>query len=252
MKVQFMEDNTTAIRAITTDNNPTMKHMARTHRIDFAFLHETVANGHVIMYHCPSEYMCADIFTKHFTSVPKWQQVLDNIAHVDILKVWGITNNTLQVPPGNPGDPKGAAGKPAPLGNSQNKPAPVLPASHENPRTLIEFCCGHDSVLGEQTQHSRGCRCVRITEEDDATTANGINKAKKAIGGPNTLLWSSIPCTGGCPWQHVNKHFPGGAARLRKRHSLFRKLWDAFIVVAARVIRSGGHVAIEWPSSCAY
>jgi hypothetical protein len=78
MKVQFLEDNTTAVRAITSGKNPSMKHMTRTHRIDFAFLHETVANGHVVMYHCPSEYMCADIFTKHFTRVPKWQQVLDN------------------------------------------------------------------------------------------------------------------------------------------------------------------------------
>jgi hypothetical protein len=109
-----MEDTTMAIRAITSAEIPTMKHMTRTRRIDFAFLHETVTSGHVVMYHCPSEYMCADIFAKHFTNMPKWHQVLDNIAHVDVLKVWKITNKQLEGPPGKPGDPKGAAGKPAP------------------------------------------------------------------------------------------------------------------------------------------
>ena len=68
----------------------------------------------------------------------------------------------------------------------------------------------------------------------------------------DTLLWCSIPCTGGCPWQNINKHFPGGAARLRMHHALFRKLWSAVETVAARVIKSGGHVAIEWPKSSAY
>lgn len=40
-------------------------------------------------------------------------------------------------------------------------------------------------------------KVVRIIEEDDATTKEGLQKAMASITGSNTLLWIAIPCTGG-------------------------------------------------------
>ena len=64
-------------------------------------------------------------------------------------------------------------------------------------RTLVEFCCGPDSVLGQPTAHNSGCNIIRLTLEDDVTTPKGHAKAMKAVEGKNCLLWASMPCTGG-------------------------------------------------------
>ena len=121
-----------------------------------------------------------------------------------------------------------------------------------NDRTLIEFCCGPSSLLGVETKHSRGCKVVRLTEEEDVTAPRGISVALEAIAGPCTLLWGSIPCTGGCPWQKINRRRPGGEARLRKHFKLFKRMWKSFEQVARDVLKAGGMVAIEWPKNCAY
>ena len=41
-------------------------------------------------------------------------------------------------------------------------------------------------------------------------------------------------------------------AKLRKYYREFRMIWASFVEVVEKVIRLGGHVAIEWPASCAY
>jgi len=64
--------------------------------------------------------------------------------------------------------------------------------------------------------------------------------AMNSIEGPNTLLWGSIPCTGGCPWQRINKNRPGGEAKLRMHISAFKKIWKSFVQIARAVLESGG------------
>ena len=68
------------------------------------------------------------------------------------------------------------------------------------------------------------------------------------------LLWASMPCTGGSPWQSINWHKFGLATRDKILHHqiLFGKIWESFELCAELCISSGGHIAIEWPRACKY
>ena len=129
-------------------------------------------------------------------------------------------------------------------GKKQAAPA-TDPVPAKPQRTMIEFCCGPDSLLGQLTKSSMNCEVVRLTKEEDVTTPHGFSLATQAINGPCALLWGSIPCTGGCPWHKINRKKPGGEANLRKHFAAFKKIWDAFVKVAREVISAGGTISFE-------
>ena len=120
-------------------------------------------------------------------------------------------------------------------------------------RILVEWCCGENSKLGQDKNKPRDTRVLRITESHDArlaeTTRYAIEEMRKYR---DILLWGSIPCTGGSPWQHLNKRKPGGMKRWRAHRQQWRKIWDQFEDAARACHRLGGHVVIEWPSLCDY
>ena len=128
-----------------------------------------------------------------------------------------------------------------------NRPPPTWPS-----RRLVEFCCGPDSLLGQPGPCTRGCEVIRLTEKDDVTTPSGLARALEAVEYPGVFLWASMPCTGGSPWQHINRHRPGVAAKIDRHWELARRIWGAFALVAKKALENGGYVAIEWPASCAY
>ena len=120
-------------------------------------------------------------------------------------------------------------------------------------RRIVEFCCSSDSLIGSRAPPE--CEVIRLTADDDLTTPVGIKKAMDAVTAPGmpTLLFGSLPCTGGSPYQHMN-WYRGAATRtkIRKHWRLFRCLWLGFRQVADACIANGGRIAIEWPKSCAY
>eukprot|EP00972_Heterocapsa_arctica_P004099 608461-Heterocapsa_arctica.AAC.1 len=61
-----------------------------------------------------------------------------------------------------------------------------------------------------------------------------------------------MPCTGGSPWQNLDRTKPGGEEKLMKHRQLFQGIWSAFTKVAKVCDAHGGKIAIEWPSGCAY
>jgi len=213
-----------------TGRNPNMSHMSRTHRINIGFMHEVVSRGQISLCHCRTSDMCADVFTKHFTNKVTWQNCVDNIAHVNPKRMWKSKSSR--------GEKKALASNPS--------------TTQKHNRTLVEFCCGPNSVLGQPSDAPEGCNVIRLTADDDVTTPRGREKAMKAVESKCCLLWASMPCTGGCPWQHINIKFPGMRAKLRKYYAEFRAIWKCFVEVARKVIERGGHVAVEWPASCAY
>jgi len=151
MEAMFMEDNTAAIKGLTTGKNPSMRHMSRTHRIDMAFVHETVVNKHVKVVHCPTDMMCADIFTKHYTRVAKWQPVVANIAHVDPSKFWKLEQRAHVAVEGTP-SPRDCVDVHEIECMKQVEGTPLpdvvsVPSSVKHDRTLVEFCRGSDSLL---------------------------------------------------------------------------------------------------------
>ena len=69
-------------------------------------------------------------------------------------------------------------------------------------RTIIEFCCGSNSVLGQNHPWNKGCRVVRLTKDTDMITPAGRAYAYEQLSHAapgKVMLWASIPCTGGCP-----------------------------------------------------
>ena len=112
--LKFWEDNDAAIKIMLSGRNPTMRHMARTHRVDTMWLHETcTGNGEALierilklklelerleekqallekgqgnakdtvqLEYCESNKMAADIFTKPFVNADKWGEVCELIG----------------------------------------------------------------------------------------------------------------------------------------------------------------------------
>ena len=119
-------------------------------------------------------------------------------------------------------------------------------------RTIVEFCCGENSKMGDPVNCPIDTEVVRLTIKDDVSTEAGLNKARAAVGEPNCMLWSSIPCTGGSPWQWVNRRLKGGLKRLRAHRKKWKDIWRSFAIVARECHELGGRVVIEWPKACTY
>ena len=106
---------------------------------------------------------------------------------------------------------------------------------------------------------SEGCAWVgviTVSELDDgsspATVENVRLVAKRHLArGGLIFLWSSTPCTGGSPWQHLLVASRGDEyrrGRLARHWALHRKLWKSFAILSTYV----HGWAIEWPKCCAY
>ena len=75
-------------------------------------------------------------------------------------------------------------------------------------RLLVEYCCSHDSLLGDKTEIAEGCTVLRLTEREDMTSESGMRyalRSMKRFRPARVMVWSSIPCTGGSAWQRVNE-----------------------------------------------
>jgi hypothetical protein len=93
--------------------------------------------------------------------------------------------------------------KPAQMEGGRRKVSP--PDRYD--QVIIEWCCGRNSMLGKSSKHSSGCKVVRLTIDDDLRTSEGLRNAIQVIQvcpRGRTLLWSSMPCAGGSPWQTLN------------------------------------------------
>ena len=117
---------------------------------------------------------------------------------------------------------------------------------------LAEFCCSEDSVLGQPKFVRAGCRVLRLTMVDDPTTEASLQAALRAVTnaapGEYTHLWAPLPCTAGCPWQHLNKKYPSALMKTEKNMHIFVKLIVNFEKVAREVVEQGGDVSFEWPT----
>ena len=71
--------------------------------------------------------------------------------------------------------------------------------------------------MGDPKHEEYGCTVTRLTLNDDLTTEAGFARGEKAVrDNPGSLLWGSIPCTGGSPWQSINGKTPVGRKRVKR------------------------------------
>ena len=195
--VKFMEDNQATITILTNGSSTQMRHTDRTQRVSFGWLKQQFESNQFDLINVNTNYQAADILTKPFTSPAKWE----NAIHL--------------------------------LGMKYEK-KPSLAASRgdgDYDRLLVEVCCSEDSKLGQNRQASTGCKIIRITEKDDATKESTINELISDIrdfhnqGGRKVMIHFSLPCTGGCSWNHINKDNPGGIERIKDHQRLFKRLF---------------------------
>ena len=124
-------------------------------------------------------------------------------------------------------------------------------------RKLLEFCCSEDSRLGNRRYVELGCQVVRLTVKHDLTTKEGVDVALKAVHdtpeGKYLHLWGSLPCTGGSPWQRINRaRGPATAEKIDLHREQCLKLLEGFCQVAEEVVARGGDISFEWPTSCSF
>ena len=123
----------------------------------------------------------------------------------------------------------------------------------DSDRNLLEVCCEDNSALGQCTAESKGCEILRITEKRDLLKDRTFNESVRFIRKDGcTLAWVAIPCTGGSVLQFANRHHPNAQKRLGEHLRKFRLLWKRAVELMTAVMKSGGLVVIEWPTSCLY
>ena len=86
----------------------------------------------------------------------------------------------------------------------------------------MEFCCSESSKLCMKSPLTQNCSLVRLTKEDDMTTDEGVSKALAVAQRKNVLLWASIPCTGGSPWQRITKRLASARIKIAAHIELFK------------------------------
>ena len=72
-------------------------------------------------------------------------------------------------------------------------------------RVVLEVCAGPDSMMSRPGPFTIECRCFRITVSIDFASRRwlcAINVLRAYRH--KVLVWFSMPCTGGCPFQYLN------------------------------------------------
>ena len=69
----LLEDNTATMQVLKSGKNPTMRHLNRTHRVNFAWLSEVFRKcDQVHIAYCNTNEQAADLLTKGFTNPLLW------------------------------------------------------------------------------------------------------------------------------------------------------------------------------------
>ena len=126
-------------------------------------------------------------------------------------------------------------------------------------RLLVEVCCSEESKLGQTRKASEGCARLRVTESHDLRSESTINEVeaevmrfRKAHPKAATLIFASLPCTGGSPWGHVNKSLRNGEVNIKKHQKLFLELLESFVKLVERLRDERTFIAFELSSKCSY
>ena len=104
-KLVFYDDNQGMIAIIRSGQNPTMRHLERTHGISIQWTHEIFQNDLIYLVYEVTSKMCADIHTKAFKDHMTWKRacMLINILSYDEISsedMWSIMQPTHDISTG--------------------------------------------------------------------------------------------------------------------------------------------------------
>ena len=83
------EDNQALIRVVTTGKHPTMRYLARTHRVSVAWLHEVCKMKEIKIGYEETSRMCADFSQRHLRT-PQARNMLSILFRLLILKLCSL------------------------------------------------------------------------------------------------------------------------------------------------------------------
>ena len=270
VQIRLLEDNEASCRVVITGRNPSMRHMSRTQRIDVSSINDIYSKGLFFFVNCPTEFQAADIFTKHCIDKATWQRNLMLIGHftpgyltslgniVACVAHLGDDSNEVilcavaDLPTTDSTIDKFIADVKGTSILDEHRCYVSLDDDRHYDRTIVEYCCGSNSRLGKRYAASKGCRVIRITQGLNATSIEGKFLASKGCVSKSGLLFASIPCTGGCPFNHFNGRTVEGAARIRAHVRRMIPLFRNFVELCTIARRCGNFICLEWPAGCSY
>ena len=71
----ILEDNQATITILKRGYSPKLRHILRTHKVNLGSVKEELDKQEILLEYCPTEYQCADIFTKGLPP-NKWNNAL--------------------------------------------------------------------------------------------------------------------------------------------------------------------------------
>ena len=220
-----------------------MKHVNRTQNVSFKWLKQQFEREPFDLINVGTLYQAADILTKAFTNAAKWEH--------HAFRLIGIGQKLADSP--------AQAGAPNKTVVSKVLQQGGVAHAHTFDRLLVEFCCSDNSKLGQHRNDSKGCKVIRVTIKEDATTNKciewlnrEINTFKKQHPQAKVLLYGSLPCTGGSPWGNVNKQTEEGFDRIKEQQKEFTKLFKNFAKLVRDNIDPRTFVAFELSRRCRY
>ena len=103
---------------------------------------------------------------------------------------------------------------------------------------VVEFCTSVNSGMRQASKEIEHVCVVCITEDENGLLDETIALVRSSIAlwverGIRVLVWSSTPCTGGCPYQYLNRQNPDYIPRLKRLWGVHRKLFKNLNVLVA-------------------
>ena len=192
-----------------------------------------------------TDWQTAGILTKPFTSPTKWEHALRLMS---IGKSW-ITDNKNEV--------RQVDSRPACAANANDQGGQEKTTSFR--RLLVEFCCSHDSKLCTPRDASKGCRLIRVTENEDGATkgcrnwlAQEVQSFREINPQGEVLLYASLPCVGGSAWGYINAMTGAGAERIKQQQKEFTKLFKSHPKLIHEIDGQHFSIAFELSKNCKY
>ena len=121
--------------------------------------------------------------------------------------------------------------------------------------TLVLLCSEERNWFTQLTKTPRKheFHVVTVTEDDDLLSNYGYCKVKAGLRSKLDTAFFSGPCTGGSPWNRLNKWMKRSAIHmLEAKQKLFWRRWKAFTDFLMRAIDIGAPALMELPRGCDY
>ena len=120
---------------------------------------------------------------------------------------------------------------------------------------LLLMCAETQSIMTKIHRKDRFklMHIVTITEDDNLMSNFGRAKWRRCIRSASDCVFFAGPCTGGSPWNRLNKSVSEVTAHnIRMKAQLYWELWEEFSLCLQRVHEMCAMALLELPRGCDY